>query len=134
MRRCVLGFFAAVLFCSAAEVQEVPVEQFTLDGIHVKDPDAPVSFQLPPGWGLFSAMRWGSHETTLRLMDQKTHLMVSLYYQFPIQVIYPAEPEAFLVQGMNAKVVQRQNEEGFKDYRIRAGSVKNQVVDDWPRR
>jgi hypothetical protein len=49
------------------------------------DPDAPVSFQLAPGWTLAGGMRWGDHETTLRLQGAELLTMVSLYYQYPLQ-------------------------------------------------
>ena len=136
MRRFVFAYFALILYCAAADVQNIPVDQFmvdgNVDGNKVKDPDAPVSLQLAAGWKLVNAVRWGTHETTLSFLDEKTHRIVSLYYQFPIQTLYPAEPEKFLIQGMNAKVIQRQKEEGFTDYRIRTDSVKAQTVDEHP--
>jgi hypothetical protein len=132
MRRFVLVFFAAVLCLSAADSQRVPIDQFLIGGDTVKDPDAPVSVKLPAGWELLSAMRWGIHETTLAFLDQKTGQIVSLYYQFPIQVLYPNDPEAFLLQGMNSKVKQRQKEDRLVDYRIREGSVRKMVIDQHP--
>ncbi len=33
-------------------------------GALIQDPDAPISFQLTPGWVLRSGSRWGNHETT----------------------------------------------------------------------
>ena len=132
MRRLVLAFFAAVLTCSAAEPAQIPVELFSADGSTIKDPEAPVSLKLPAGWNLVSASRSGNHETTLMFLDQTTHRVLSLNYQFPIQDAYPADPEAFLAQGMNEKVVKRQGEAGLADYKVRSASVKQQTVNTHP--
>ena len=75
-----------VLVGSLASAQQIQVRDFTGDdSAAVKDPDAPVSFELPQGWSLFSGVRWGDHETTLQLADAESGARLALYYQYPLQ-------------------------------------------------
>jgi hypothetical protein len=122
---------AIALVGSSALAQEIQVTDFTKDGGSVvKDPDAPVSFQLPQGWKLFGGTRWGDHETTLQLADASSGIRVALYYQYPLQK--PSkDARAALQEGIDAKVRQRQGER-MTDYHVQQGSVHDLVVGGHP--
>jgi hypothetical protein len=122
--------------CAAAESQTaILAGDFVInDGqglTTVQDPNAPVLFQLPAGWVLTGGVRWGHHETTLSILDTASRTAASVYYQYPIQSTIPANLDAALISGMEAKVSQRQRE-GLKDYHIRTGSGRTSVVDGRP--
>jgi len=98
----------------------------------VQDPAAPVSFELPAGWFLTTGMRWGTHETTLSILDRASGATATVYYQYPIVAKIPVDLDAALRAGMEAKVKQRRDREGLKNYHVRAGSVQTSVVDGRP--
>jgi hypothetical protein len=129
--------FAAVgmLATSAAAQTAIDITTFIKDttqaGTFVQDPDAPVSFRLAPGWNLINGIRWGDHESTLRFVETSSGIIVSLYYQSPLQPPYPADADAALRLGMQAKVLQRQRE-GITDYRVRPDSIRTRQVGGQP--
>jgi hypothetical protein len=98
----------------------------------VQDPAMPVSFELPAGWYLTTGMRWGTHETTLSIFDNASGATATFYYQYPIVAKIPVDLDAALRAGMEAKVKQRRDREGLKNYHVRAGSVQTSVVDGRP--
>jgi hypothetical protein len=120
-----------VLVGSLASAQQIQVKDFTEDGgAAVKDPDAPVSFELPQGWSLFSGHRWGDHETTLQLVDAESGTRVALYYQYPLQKTFQ-DARAALHRWIDMKVRQRRGE-GLTDYHLQQGSVHDLVVGGQP--
>ena len=122
---------AIVLFGSLASAQQIQVRDFTGDGsASVKDPDAPVSFELPQGWRLVSGHRWGDHETTLQLTDAESGTRLALYYQYPLQKTF-TDARVALHQWIDLKVRQRRGE-GLTDYRVQPGSVRDLVVGAQP--
>jgi len=127
-----VGIFAASI-CTAQTGIDVSsfVKETTKAGTLIQDPDAPVSFQLRPGWTLNDGSRWGDHETTLLFEEIASGITVSLYYQSPLQTPYLEGPDAALRQGMEDKVLQRQRA-GLSDYHIRAESVELRQVGDQP--
>jgi hypothetical protein len=140
MRAPIFLFAVIALFgsdCAAAQpVTPIKTSDFPIsDGqgvTTVQDPSAPVSFQLPAGWILVGGVRWGNHETTLSVLDTASGTTASVYYQYPIQSVIPANLDAALAAGMEAKVRQRQDREGLKDYHVRTGSPQTSVVDGRP--
>jgi hypothetical protein len=127
-----VGIFAASI-CTAQTGIDVSsfVKETTKAGTLIQDPDAPVSFQLRPGWTLKDGSRWRDHETTLLFEEIASGITVSLYYQSPLQTPYLEGPDAALRQGMEDKVLQRQRA-GLPDYHIRAESVELRQVGDQP--
>ncbi|MGB6944218.1 MAG: hypothetical protein WBE37_17590 [Bryobacteraceae bacterium] len=120
-----------VLVGSLASAQQIQVRDFTEDGsATVKDPDAPVSLELPQGWSLFSGHRWGDHETTLQLADAESGTRVALYYQYPLQKTFQ-DARAALHQWIDMKVRQRRGE-GLTDYHVQPGSVHDLMVGGHP--
>jgi len=107
------------------------IKDTTVAGIFIQDPDAPVSFRLPPGWNLINGIRWGDHEITLRFVETPSGIIVSLYYQLPLQPPFPEDADAALRLAMQAKVLQRQWE-GITDYRVRPDSIRTRQVGDQP--
>jgi hypothetical protein len=135
MRASVFLFAASTLFAAAPPQPPTPINVHdfvhadTPNSTTVQDPNAPVTFELPAGWALTSGVRWGDHETTLQIRDSVTGIFGSIYYQYPIQSTIPTNLDAALAAGMEKKVLQRQEKEGLKDYRVRAGSPQTSVID-----
>jgi hypothetical protein len=120
-----------VLVGSLASAQQIQVRDFTGDGSSaVKDPDAPVSFELPQGWRLVSGHRWGEHETTLQLADAESGTRLALYYQYPLQKTF-ADARVALHQWIDMKVRQRRGE-GLTDYHVQPGSARDLVIGGQP--
>ncbi len=135
MRKSFLMLAAVGIAAGSVSAQSVDLSSFiqnsTLGGTLVQDPEAPVSFTLAPGWKLTGGMRWGDHETTLRFVETPSGITVSLYYQYPLQPPFPADTDLALRQAMQAKVRQRQNE-GLPDYRVRPDSIRTRQVGGQP--
>src|SRR5689334_19247403 len=84
MQRFLLLVLACAIPVAAQEIQRDDFVKRQSDGIVIQDPDAPISFRLPEGWTLLKGERWGDHETTLWFRDANSHLMLTLYYQYPL--------------------------------------------------
>jgi hypothetical protein len=135
MRTAILALTAIVLLAPSALARKTDSAGFirseTSAGTLIQDPDAPVSFELPPGWTLSSVTRWGNHETTLSFEETSSGITGALYYQYPLQPPFPKDDAASLRGGMLAKVRQLQRE-GLTDYHIRADSVQTREVGGQP--
>ncbi len=138
MRAAFLSFTASVLLASAAAAQPqtpIRVENFATSGpqgiTFVKDPEAPVSFRLPNGWVLIEGVRWGDHETTLKIKEVYSNLVVSFYYQFPLMTPRSPDPDKSFQGALQSKIRQRQRE-GLIDYHVREGSVQRRTVTGHP--
>ena len=136
MRAVVLGtgVLGLVLYGIATAQQQIPIriEDFVLpstDGVtQVKDPVAPLTFKLPPGWQLRGGVRWGNYETTLSLAKASSDLTASLYYQYPLETTRSSDPDIALHGFMQSKVRQRRDREGLRDYAIREATVQRRTV------
>jgi hypothetical protein len=107
------------------------IEKTDASGTVVRDPDAPVSFGLPPEWVLIGGARWGQNETTLMFKDRDSGITAALYYQHPYQIPREHTADTELLSGMDNKVVLRQRE-GFTEYTIRAYTIQKRTVGDLP--
>jgi len=130
-----LSLVALVVAASTGAAQQqtaIRVGDFTRSAADgrtlVKDPAAPALFELPKGWVLLDGVRWGDHETTLKLKEVYSNIEASFYYQFPVRNPNPADPAAALWGAMEAKVRQRRDKEGMVDYHIRPDSVLSRTV------
>ena len=130
MRAAFLSFTASVLMVSALAAQpQIPIrlETFTSrspQGVTlVKDPEAPVSFRLPNGWVLLEGVRWGNHETTLKIKEVYSNLVASFYYQFPLMTPRSPDPDKSFQGALQSKIRQRQRE-GLIDYHVRGAAFK----------
>jgi hypothetical protein len=101
-------------------------------GTLIQDPEAPISFQLAPGWALRNGMRWGDHETTLYFVETESEIPTAFYYQHPLQQQSATDPYEALRRAMEAKVHERVDREGMPDYHIRPGSVQKRQVGGRP--
>jgi hypothetical protein len=131
--RLLLPVIAALSLGSSAAAQPVRVEDFTRstsdDGITtIKDPVAPISFKLPPGWRLSGGSRWGNYETTLILTEAESGTSASLYYQYPLETARSSDADIALQGFMQSKVRQRRDREGLKDYEIRQNTVRRRTI------
>lgn len=138
MRAVFLSFTISVLSaCAAAAQPQTPirVESFTSpepQGVTlVKDPEAPVSFRLPNGWVLIDGVRWGNHETTLKMKEVYSNLVASFYYQYPLMTPRAADPDQSFRGALQSKIRQRQRD-GLVDYHLREGSVQRRTVTGHP--
>jgi len=138
MRAAFLSFTASVLMASAVAAQPqtpIRIENFTSSGAQgvtlVKDPEAPVSFRLPNGWVLLEGVRWGNHETTLKIKEVYSNLVASFYYQFPLLTPRSPDPDKSFQGALQSKIRQRQRE-GLIDYHVREGSVQRRTVTGHP--
>jgi hypothetical protein len=139
VRALFLTFAAIGLLATSAAAQtaqtDIDISTFIKSATQgwtvIQDPEAPVSFQLAPGWNLDRGIRWGDHETTLWFGQAGSRITVALYYQSPLAQPYPQNAAAFLRQGMDAKVAQRQGE-GFADYHVRPDSIQTLQVGGQP--
>lgn len=128
--RAQLAGIAIALVSSVALAQPIQIEDFSHSGANgvmiVKDPVAPLSFELPKGWILVDGARWGNSETTLTLGEIESNRKASLYYQYPIQTPRSSDPDAALKGFVQSKLRQRQNE--LDDYRLREESIQRRTV------
>ena len=132
MQRLVLLLLACAMPVAAQEIRTDDFVKRQSDGILIQDPDAPISFRLPEGWVLSKGQRWGDHETTLWFEDADSHLLFTLYYQYPLNPKTAGDAVAALRQAIDAKVKQRRESEGIADYRVREGSIRNLKVAGHP--
>jgi len=138
MRAAFFSFAVLVLLPSVAAAQpqnDIRIKDFTSSGPNgvtlVKDPEAPVSFQLPNGWVLVDGYRWGDHETTLRIKEVYSNLIASFYYQYPLRTPRNPDPNVSFRGALQSKIRQRQRE-GAIDYRVRDASVLRRTVTGHP--
>jgi erythromycin esterase-like protein len=96
-----------------------------------RDPDFPVSFQLPPGWRITRAFRWGDQETTAWLSAPESQVFTALYFKIlrSPDKLSPEVIQRELAASMDAKVSQRVE---FQGYRIRSNSCQPRTVGGRP--
>jgi hypothetical protein len=134
MRQWFFAVTALLVTGASGAAQQMPIviEDFTKPatavGTVVSDPKAPVSFQLAPGWSVQNGLRWGNHETTLWFTESGVDTSASLYYQYPVTPDPPADAQAALREGIEAKVRQRINDELIVDYQVRPNSIQTRTV------
>ena len=138
MRALFLTFAAIGLLTTSAPAQnrDIDISAFIRNtsqaGTLIQDPAAPISFQLAPGWSLKNGIRWGDHESTLWFVEAASGITVALYYQSPLHPPFPGDAAAALRQGMEAKVLQRQRDNGISDYRVLPDSIQTRQVGGQP--
>jgi len=132
MQRFLLLLLACAMPIAAQEIQRDDFVKRQSDGILIQDPDAPISFHPPKGWVLSKGQRWGDHETTLWFEDANSHLIFTLYYQYPLNPKTKIDAVTALRQAIDAKVNQRRESEGIADYHVREGSIQNLEVAGHP--